>query len=137
MNGRVCDILYKTINRLKQRFWLQQHARPTTKRPVVHRAMTVVCVITQVVDTKLKSARFARPLDNTLIKRPREHPGEQGQHINFHGCPKNLHRPLWPGNTRSLVRDVVLLVNNLQPGKLAGFGTARLHQGTDGIHGPA
>ena len=63
----------KTLHCFKDRFGLQQHARPAAKRPVIHRLVAVMRVIAQIMDRQIQPPRFPRPLDDAFIQRPREH----------------------------------------------------------------
>src|SRR5436190_14163460 len=68
----------------KERFRLEQHARPAAKGPVVHGAMPVMRVIAQIVQAEFQPPGLTSALDDALIERPREHRGKQRKHVYFH-----------------------------------------------------
>src|ERR1035441_2986310 len=53
----------QTLDRFKDRFRLQQHARSAAKRPVIYRIMAVMRIVAQIMDRQIQQPRFPRSLD--------------------------------------------------------------------------
>src|SRR6185295_15478799 len=58
-------------------------------------------VIAQIVDFQIQQTGVARPLDDALIQRPREHRGKQCENINLHNLSNR--RPTRPRSLKPLM----------------------------------
>src|SRR5437899_7912653 len=65
----------------KQRCGLHDHALAATKRPVIHRAVTILGKLAQVLHVDLYQAAFLRPAHDAVVQRPREKLGENGDEV--------------------------------------------------------
>jgi len=61
----------------------QQHAGASAETGVVHLAVFIGGVFSEIHKVDLQGTRIARALDNAVVKR-REHFGEQGQDVDLH-----------------------------------------------------
>ena len=97
-NVRICapfsvPFVFSVVNSLSQqrfdgiekRLWFQDHAFAAAERAVVHGAMAVVRVFTQVVHAHVHQMRFACPPHDSVIKRTAKKIRENSYDVELHG----------------------------------------------------
>jgi len=80
----------------KQRLRLHQHALPAAEGIVVHRAMPIAGVVTDVVEEDLDDPLFHRPLDDALLEGAAEHARKDGEDIDAHNAGYPCNRSTLP-----------------------------------------